>query len=226
MKKYILSKAVILFFTLLTLFSCSIINKNETIKGEGQVTVKTINLSSFTDIHLENYCDVEIVEGSEFKVEFSDYQNIVDLLDFKIVDNKLIIKPKKLNLNVNNSKAKAIIYVPGNIKNIAIAGSGNILLKKQINNIENLAISGSGDIKSEVESKSDNLSIAISGSGDIDFSKVESQNVNCSISGSGEIKVNAVKSLKIAISGSGDVYYKGNPSVSSKINGSGEVVKM
>lgn len=226
MKNFNISKSLLILSSLLSLFSCSFNPNQKTIIGKGEIATKSINLASFSDIELSNYCDIKIVNGPEFKVKFSDYKNIIHLLEFKVIGNKLMVQSAKNNISVNNSKAKATIYIPEKLNGLVISGSGSILIKNRFDNIQIAEINGSGDIKSSVFSTSNKLAVAINGSGEIDFSQVETQNINCEINGSGDIKVNAIKSLKVDVNGSGSVYYKGNPKVSKEINGSGDVAKI
>jgi hypothetical protein len=226
MKKIIVLKSILIFIPCIVLVSCSTFILQKTIKGVGEIQSKTIALNEFSEIQLNNYCDIEIKVGSEFKVEVSDYENIIEFLEFNVVQGKLRIESTRKDAHASNSRAKAIIYMPQKLVNLSINGSGNIQLLDAFRDLQNITISGSGDITSSSVFSVHLLNISIAGSGDIDLSKIESQAVNCSISGSGDIKVNAQKSLNVSISGSGDVHYQGNPSITKRITGSGEVIRI
>ncbi len=226
MKKKIGLKLILIFIPFILLFSCSTVILQKTIVGEGDILTKTIALNEFSEVQVNNYCDVEIKIGSEFKVEVSDYENIIEFLEFNVVQGKLRIESTRKDAHASNSRAKAIIYVPLKLVSLSINGSGNIQLLDPFKELKNIVIAGSGNIFSSATSSAHLLNISIAGSGDIDLSKIVSQDVNCSISGSGDVKVNAQKLLNVSISGSGDVHYLGNPSITKRIDGSGEVVSM
>jgi hypothetical protein len=226
MKNLITVKSFLFLLPFILLFSCSTLILQKTIRGEGQIVTKTIAFNEFSEVHVNNYCDVEIKIGSEFKVEVSDYENIIEFLEFNVVQGKLRIESTRKDAHASNSRAKAIIYIPQQLISLSINGSGNIQLLDPFKELQNIVIAGSGDIFSSATSSTHLLNISIAGSGDIDLSKIVSQDVNCSISGSGDVKVNAQKLLNVSISGSGDVHYLGNPSITKRIDGSGEVVSM
>lgn len=210
----------------LLFFSCS--NENDSIDtiGSGKIKSNTQSLNSFTEIEIENNCDVELVKGTENKVEFSDYENIIQYLKFELVGNKLIVKTAPDNISINNSKAKAKIYVKGNLNKIFILGSANVDLVNSFSGLNELNISGSGNLNALQNIVIPNIDCSISGSGNMNILQINAANAKCSVSGSGEISIHVTKSLNASIAGSGTISYQGNPSLIQNVSGSGSIVKL
>lgn len=212
---------LVLFF-----FACSHENDAIETKGSGNIKSNTQSLNSFTEIEIENNCDVELVKGTENKVEFSDYENIIQYLKFELVGNKLIVKTAPDNISINNSKAKAKIYVKGNLNKIFILGSANVDLVNSFSGLNELSITGSGNLNALQNIVTPNIDCSISGSGNMNILKINAANAKCSVSGSGEISIHVTKSLNASISGSGTISYQGNPSLIQNMSGSGSIVKL
>ncbi len=215
-----------------------------TVTGSGNIVTQTPTVSRFEEIEVASHCDVTIYHGNEFKVEVSDYENLLQYLKFEVTGKKLTIKTEPDNISLNNSKAKATIYMPDLLRKLTISGSSDIVLNDGFKDITDLNVSGSGNItgtqpatmnniRATIEGSGDitmtgtanNLDLSIEGSGNIDFAGVTAQAATCSIDGSGDIIVNAAVALSATINGSGDILYYGNPTVTQKINGSGRVKK-
>jgi hypothetical protein len=214
----------IITLVLVFLFS-SCINENNTIEGSGKITTNTQALTPFTEIEIENGCTIEVVSGTENKVEFSDYENIIQHLKFEVVDNKLIIKTAD-NISIRNSEAKAKIYVKGDLTKIFIVGSSTVDLLHSFSGLNELSISGSGTINVEQDIVTPNINCSISGSGTMNLLKINAATADCEVSGSGTISITVSESLQATISGSGDIMYQGNPTLTQEITGSGAVEKL
>jgi hypothetical protein len=202
------------------------ISNNKTITGKGNIVTKNLELKSFTEIQLSNYCDIEIIKGPTFKVVYSDYENIIDNLQFENVNNKLIVKSKSGNLSINNSKAKAKIYLASNLTSLSVSGSADATISSAFNELKELKITGSGNISCNTTIKTNDIKCIITGSGDMNLLKAIATNADCSLVGSGDISISVQSKLDASIVGSGDINYKGNPIVEKNITGSGELIKI
>jgi hypothetical protein len=227
--------------------SCINTENFKSIISNKEVVSKELILGSFEKINISNSCNVEVVRGNSYKVEYSDYENVIDNLIFEVKENQLLISSKKPeNDFFSNSVAKSKIFIVGNLNEISISGSGEINVKdKNITPNLKCSILGSGDINiqnnesqhvdvdivgsGDVNLKSGDIKDAncvISGSGSIDLVPVKVIQARCVISGSGLIKINVLKELEGNISGSGSIEYTGNPKIVSRISGSGEVIPL
>ena len=212
------------------------------IKGSGEIVTETRSVSDFKSIDLLTSADVEIVKGDSFKVEVSDYENIVQHLSLKVVAHNLVVSVSPITTVLINSKAKVMITMPDSLSSVSIAGSGDVTLNSAFKDLELFIITGSGNINAAkdiaikkmtasilgsgsitAKGNVETLKTLISGSGNINFSNLVSKTADCTTTGSGNTYVNATNTLKANITGSGNIEYSGSPAVTSNISGSGVV---
>lgn len=230
-----------LFFSVTLLFSCSSGLFGKT--GKGLIITENRLESSFQVVELQTSADVEITKGDLFKVEVSDYENIVSYTSVKIENNKLVIFKKPETTILVNSKAKVTITMPDELISVVLTGSGDIKINSPFKSLETMRIVGSGDISSNdnlnlvklnasiigsgnitAKGSVDNFTALISGSGDLDFLNLIAKEAKCTITGSGNITINATSTLDVTITGSGNVIYTGNPIVQTTVSGSGRLI--
>jgi hypothetical protein len=209
--------------------------------GSGNIVKEEIIVGNFNSINLAASADVEIVKGSKLEVTLSDYENLIDLWDIKVVNNTLIVQTKPFT-SISNTKALVTVVIPENLYELKVTGSGEIAVLDSFEMLEEAAISGSGKISGNVPTEYNALKLNISGSGSIALkgkvsnlkttttgsgkfylSDLEAKEVICTVSGSGNTYVNALEYLDVLISGSGDVYYSGNPIIEVQATGSGRL---
>lgn len=219
----------------------------KTITGNGNTKKETRNVSDFTSLYSHGAINVQIDYGNTGTIQLEGDENLLQYIETKVEDGKLVIKTTK-NVNIK-SRSKITVYVSmtkinaleqsgsGNITgdgsfgndgktDIKVSGSGNVKLNSGSFKDISLYISGSGNIDIE-NGSADNITAYVSGSGNIDCSNVVCDNVEAKISGSGNVKVNAKKNINASISGSGNIYYRGGDvNISTKIMGSGKAIKI
>lgn len=231
----------ILPLALLLLASTACNKKLFGVKGKGANVTEVRSLTGFNKITLDIDADVTYEQSTDFYVEISAQENILEVLRTEISAGELKIDFRKWVRK--HSNISIVIHSP-EIKGIKISGSGNVNVPTAITTTDmELHISGSGNLtlysltSSDLEAKisgSGNLALlngtvnnqtaTISGSGDIDMEDCQANNSSCKISGSGSITVHAIQELDATISGSGDIRYRGNPAVNANISGSGSVI--
>ena len=202
-------------------------------------------------IDIENYENVIVnVPGEVFYQQFSDSapylqihtdENILKALNVRVENNRLIIEAKKdsvirpseltvytssHNLNTVDVGGSGKIRLKGEVNSkaleLAITGSGNILVDSLICNNLSAKITGSGDIN--LTGASNQSSYKITGSGNIKAFDYLVQELICKITGSGNIEALVTKKLNINITGAGNISYRGNPgSINQYITGAGKV---
>lgn len=233
-----MKKLSFLLVALVTVFtSC------EKVVGEGMLVNETRTATSFSGIESELSANIDFVQGNDYKVELTAQQNILNVLETPVVNNKLIVRFKN-NVRVRSHEQITIKVTAPSISSLGLSGSGNVNVLSALSANEiSLRVSGSGNVTvplvdcSQLEaniSGTGNISIAngtaaseklkISGSGHIDVKSVSAKSVTTTTSGSGSMKVNAAETLNVTISGSGSVYYWGTPAVTTNISGSGKVI--
>lgn len=213
-------------------------------RGFGSIESEIRSVSNFTKIDIRNAAEVDIYTGDSYLVEVSDYENLLDYMHLYVEDETLVIRNKPSNVILRNSKARVIITMPEELKNIEISGSGDVWVADRMNTLKNVRISGSGSFESaaanhgyldlsisgsgsiRMSGTATNLRTSISGSGDINLGSLEAQTAECTISGSGNTTVNVSQELNVKITGSGSVRYYGNPAVNANITGSGRLKRL
>lgn len=215
----------------------------EKVIGDGPLVNETRTTGSFTGIESEVSANIAYLQGNEYKIELTAQQNILNVMETPVVNNKLIVRFKN-NVRVKSHEQITIKVTAPSISSIGASGSGNVnVLSPLTSNDLSFCLSGSGNIILPVIacahleaniSGSGNISIAggtatteslkISGSGNIDAQNVLAKSAITSTSGSGIMKVSVSETLDVTISGSGSVYYWGTPVVNTNISGSGKVI--
>jgi hypothetical protein len=202
-------------------------------------------------IAVEDYNSIVLnIPAEVFYQQFSDSapylqihtdENIFEALDVKVLDNRLIIETKKDSII---KPSKLTIYTCSHhLREVAIAGSGNLRLKGEVNAKEfDLDINGSGSLSSDsllcekvsiqitgsgkvhLKGASNQSSFIIIGSGFISAYDYLTQELNCQLSGSGNVQALVTQKLEALLTGSGNLFYRGNPqSINQKIRGLGKI---
>ncbi len=227
-------------FVLLTLgMSCSF----TTPSTGGPVVKETRDVTGYTEVALAVPADVYVEQGSAFSFTIEGPADALKEIETVVDGSTLKIKWKTKWFNWNTNENLKIYITAPTYTGFSIAGSGGVYAKLglKVENLE-LAIAGSGDIViSSVEAtnlkasiagsgdvklnagKTNTLSGSISGSGSISAAGVEAVDAKVRIAGSGDCSVWATGALDAGISGSGDIKYKGSPKLSAKVSGSGEI---
>ncbi len=136
------------------------------------------------------------------------------------------VKDGVLNLGVAKGKSfqgKPPVYriTVAALRDIEIAGAGDVTAKDLDGDSLLVKIAGSGDVK--LAGQINALTISVAGSGDVDASELKAKSATVSVAGSGDVTVNASDALDARVSGSGDVRYLGSPKLTTKVSGSGSV---
>ncbi|MDQ4141571.1 MAG: DUF2807 domain-containing protein [Bacteroidota bacterium] len=209
------------------------------IKGEGDVTSRTLQLQPFQEIDVNGDFEVYVTQGSPQKVEVKGESNILDELNTDVQNRKWKIKFD--NCIRRNKTVKVYLTMP-EVNSLYINGSGTISgLNKLTSSDLSVVVNGSGNIEADLAANkvisrvmgsgeielsgiTKQQAITIAGSGEVKTYDLSAEDVNVKISGSGKTKVTASKTLDIELAGSGVVYYRGNPTVNTRISGSGKVI--
>lgn len=182
--------------------------------------------------------------GPEHRIIIEGLQSVLDDIETKVTDGRLLIVMDRPRYFKNDEKVVVRITMP-EIKSLSVSGSGKaILADPVINRNLNLnvsgsgrliagqletddmtcVISGSGNIVIEDGGSVDDADIVISGSGNFSGESLEIDDLTASISGSGSCNCRVNESLEAVISGSGNITYRGNPRIDAKVSGSGRVI--
>jgi hypothetical protein len=204
---------------------------------------------SFSEISLRISGKVHLEQGNRQSVRIEAEPSTLEEIITEVKGRTLIIRFKSTSLfrrTFNPGRVDIYITVPevdalsvsgsgdieaeskieARILDLAVSGSGNILLENLDAERVKAAISGSGDILIGGGGTADELNVAVSGSGNVKAENFEVGNAEVKISGSGSCMVNATELLRARVAGSGNVLYHGNPQIDASVAGSGRVKKL
>ncbi|MEJ2163406.1 MAG: DUF2807 domain-containing protein [Robiginitalea sp.] len=239
-----MKKIVLFTISMLTVLSVSA-QWGKRIKGNGNTVTEERSVGDYDGVSVSGWFDVELVSGNEGNLTLMGEENLLEHLETKVKNGKLVIKPESgYNLQPSSWKGKGIlITIPvENINSVMLSGSGDIVGKTTLqSDVFEVVMSGSGDITLEIEAdavdttlsgsgdikltgNAGSFTVKVSGSGDVHAFELEARDVDATVSGSADIQVTAIESLKGRVSGSGDITYKGDPpKVDTKSSGSGDI---
>lgn len=208
------------------------------LRGSGQMTSETRDVSGFTEVLLEGsgFVSIEVTGTESLKIEAED--NLMSRLTSEVEGGRLVLGHRGAI-----SPTREVVYTVtvASLDGVAISGSGDIetqditasdftaeitgsgrvlLTGLELGMLE-ASIRGSGDI--EASGVADDLELRIPGSGSFRGADLETSSATVSIEGSGEALVNVSESLDATVTGSGKVEYLGSPRVTSTITGSGSI---
>ncbi len=212
-----------------------------TIQGKGSLITKNIPVTHFTEIELKKIGNVEISSGSEYAVSVSDYENLVDLASFSVINQRLIIA--YADTCVKNSRLTIYITTPDPLYSLILSGTGNINVISPLNELSEIILSGNGKMvfRSAVTSddlfvdmegdgyifaygEAKNLTANLGGSGSMDLTGLSAKFVNCTLTGYGNIGTTVSQNLSALLAGTGNITYYGNPDVVKNITGTGSII--
>ncbi len=215
-------KRIILFSLaafVLIISSCT----KDVIRGGGSISTRTMNLPAFSAIESHYDISAQIVYGTVQEVSVTGYDNLLNILDFKVENGVLKMMYDKDYESIRNGNIVATIKIPM-INKATIHGSQNVSISNFTGNNLYAKIHGSGMIEVN-NSTYQSAFLDIYGSGDIDAQTLQTKEAETNIHGSGNISVAVSDHIKANIYGSGNVYYWGNPVIETEQHGSGRVIK-
>ena len=216
---------------------------NKKIKGNGELTTITRNVSDYDEISVAGSFDVKLFKGEEGTITIKADENLLEYIVTEVKNSDLKIKTKK-GYTITSRKTIEITVPFESIDGVSLAGSGDVFTNDVIksNNLK-LSLAGSGNMDLNVSTgevvsniagsgniqlagDTDNFSCSIAGSGNLNGFNLNATIANAKIAGSGNIKINAVNEIHAKIAGSGNIVYSENPEIiKSKSVGSGSVKK-
>ena len=242
MKKLILPLA-----TLILIFSaCTNIPFGSGIKGEGPIEKTERTVSDFKGVELLASADVNIKQGSAFKVTVEGQKNITNELETVVENGSLKIRFK--NTIVNLQYDKLVVYVEApTFDKLILAGSGNMTVENAFSSTTpvTIDITGSGNLVAQSTVTSPELNIDVSGSGNLTIKDAQSAKIatnlvgsgnihltgkvndsNYEVSGSGDIDGSDLKAqnVKASITGSGNIKCHAEATLEANVSGSGDII--
>jgi len=205
----------------------------------------TRDVDDFTAVSFGVAGEMILVQGDQFKVELKGDEDLLDIIETTVKNDRLYIKKENWRFRSNGRvtvyvtmkeidglsvSGSGVLHTDGPIDcdelDLSVSGSGKLDINKLSADVIDCSISGSGNIYVS-GSGADSGEVSISGSGKFDGVGFEVEDMEIGISGSGNCKVNVTGALNARVSGSGDVYYTGDaPRIDARVSGSGKVRKL
>jgi hypothetical protein len=216
----------------------------ESVQGSGKIRSEARKADHFSGLEVSVPGEVELRVGTGEGVSIETDDNILPLIETRVENGTLEIRPARDNLNLRAHTMRITVNAR-EIDHLSLAGSGSITadtlrarsfkaslagsgsIKARAIEGDNLAIkvAGSGDLSVGGGNVKD-MKISIAGSGDVDVGKLKAVDVRVKTAGSGNSTVWASGSLDVSVAGSGDVNYYGDARVSRSVMGSGDVRRL
>jgi hypothetical protein len=222
MLSLIIKRLFLLIFVISSYFFTSC-NK-ESIRGSGSIGSRTINLQTFTSVESNYDIKAVISYGTTQEVIAVGYDNLLNILDFKVENGVLKLKFNTNYNTIRNGNVVANIKIPV-LSGASIHGSQHIDVNGFISGTAiHAKIHGSGSIHFSNSSYQSAL-LEVYGSGNIDAQNLQAKQAEVNIHGSGNVNISVSERLKVGIFGSGSTFYRGSPVLETTLNGSGRIIK-
>ncbi len=195
---------LIAILSMVLMTGCISIDFGNTVRGSGDVVTESRAASGFDEVSLRGIGTLILEQGETEGVEIEAEDNIIALIETKVVGNKLIVETKP-GYNLKPTRGINIYVSLINISAVDVAGSGDILAD---------------------ELESDDLWIEVSGSGNVDVAAITTDSMTFKISGSGDLEIDTLEAdtLDVVVAGSGTVKVAGNVAEQAvDVSGSGEL---
>jgi len=175
------------------------------IKGDGNIVTVVVNTPEYDIVNLVGSMDVHLEKGVEGNISITTDANLQEIVEVKVVNNKLILKIVDGVHNYSTTSGIHITVPFEEISQVHLDGSGDIDSKDIIVCRDfKTSVDGSGDIVLEV--KATNVKARIDGSGDLKL-QVDAAEVRAGVGGSGDIKLSGLTDyFKVNVTGSGGVW--------------------
>jgi hypothetical protein len=214
----------------------------QTVQGSGNVKTESRDVRGFDAVEVAGIGTLVVTQGDSEHLTISAEDNILPKLASDVVNGRLELHPEA-NTHLDTTQPIRYDLTVKQLKEIRLAGSGDIQASTLNADSLDLAVAGSGNGNiGHLTAKTLNVTIAgsgtltlagqavqqnvhISGSGRYRASDLQSQQANVDIAGSGDCAVRVSDRFDVMIAGSGNVTYLGSPTVNQTIVGSGRVSK-
>ena len=211
--------------------------------GSGKKASETRTVSGFHGVELAATGTLDITTGDKEEIIVEADDNLLPLIETTVKADGVLLITFKRNESIQETSplhfkltAKALdkitltgsgkIHTEGKLAadhtDLALPGSGDIVLDRLETGALTVSLAGSGSIK-VVAGGASSQQVRVDGSGEYEAGGFKTDTAKVSVNGSGACKVWAEKTLDVSIGGSGDVTYHGGAQVRQRVMGSGTV---
>jgi len=199
-------KRIILIFPVLALalaaLACQVAIPNM-VRGSGDLSTETRDVSGFDAIVLENSGDVFVTIGKTEELTIEADDNLLPYLTSEVKNGVLTLGTTP-GRNINPTRPIVYNVTVKELNNITLAGSGSINVEPLEADKMTVLLAGSGNISLQKLDTSD-LEATIAGSGNISVDELTAERVDATVSGSGDIRLaGETPTQKLGVCGSGN----------------------
>lgn len=188
------------------------------IRGNGQIITSDVEVESFSSIDNGLSSDINVRIGTESEVKITIDENLIDHVELRTVNGKLIIDQKEW---ISASKKINIEITTPSVEEFKNSAYGTYYITELMAD-EFVVNSPVGDVflSGDINKLTINTKV-----GDIDATKVNANSVKVEITSYGTVKVHAVEQLDADVSKNGKVVYMDEPEIlRTKIKEGGQVI--
>lgn len=235
----------ILFYSIITLvvmaFAVGKFVDSNTTEGEGPLTERSVEVSSFDEISISGGWEVTLVPGEAYDLQINVQENLQEFVKVSINGNTLEVG---LEGKVSTNERMKIRIAAPEIAGIYVSGASVLrtesLLKSSRLDLEcsgaselylqvecdKISLDVSGASEAYLEGVTNELSVDASGAAKYYGSSCVTESAELEASGASYAEVNVTSSLRAEASGASKIIYSGDPSeVQKSSSGAGSVKK-
>ncbi|MGI9519792.1 MAG: head GIN domain-containing protein [Pirellulaceae bacterium] len=187
--------------------------------GSGVSKTEIREVADFDRVSFGGSGDVTIRAGQEKSVTVTFDDNLIEMVETKVVDGELLIR---VNGSYNSSLGLDVEIGVPQLVGASASGVGDIEVHDVKGSKLDVTVSGVGEIKAT--GNVDNLEVHVSGVGSAELQDLKAKHVEVSVSGTGGAEVFASESVEASASGVGGIDVYGNPSqIQETASGVGDI---
>jgi hypothetical protein len=191
------------------------------IKGSGNLTTSSRNVSNFKGVEVGGIINVEIKRSEKLSVVIEADDNILPLIKTEVSNGVLEISTRKRFKTPNNITVK--ISAP-DINSVDTSGVANVVYEGV--ETDSLSLESSGASKISVSGNVGSLTVDMSGASRVKAVALKANKANIDGSGASSARVDVTSSLVSDLSGASSLTYSGSPAELKKsISGGASIRK-
>ncbi len=241
-KRFLVTIPLVIALLIMSCVSVNIGGGLRRVRGSGNVTVESRQVSGFERVALSGIGDLQLTQGEGESLEVEAEDNLLEYLITEVRGDTLFIEIRSDQTTIDPTKPIKYRLTMKDISGIEVSGAGDLEAGEIQASVLDVECSGAGSV--EIESlqadklavflsgtgrlevaggKVENLKIDISGAGAFRAPDLESQVADVQISGTGSAKIWVTETLDAALSGTSSVEYYGQPSITQDTSGTSSV---
>ena len=213
---------------MLLILSGCVVNLQDTITGNGNVTTQKRDVAAFTGIQVGSGIDVIITQGEPQSVEVEADENLQEWINTEVTGGMLNINTDK---SIRFAKTKTVRITCQTLDKIGVSSAGDVTGTNRFKTAAlDIDMSSAGDLRLEVEAeaitvtissagnvnligKTGSLKADLSSAGDLNAFDLEAKTGEISVSSAGKASVFITDEASFHSSSAGDIDYKGEPKI-------------